>query len=116
MKISGDSEIYYEASDYLSEPRRVANLSGVGAKLDGSIERSRDGITVCHPELEEHTQHVMSLVDQYAFSVEEGRPPMRKRDHTMFCCWKKPVCSRCEATQYTRIERERERHKELYLY
>ena len=33
---SGDGQVY-EASDYLSEPRGVTNLSGVGAKLDGSI-------------------------------------------------------------------------------
>ena len=33
---------------------------------------------------------------------------MRKRDHTMFCCWKKSLYGRREATQYTRIERERE--------
>ena len=65
---SGNSQIY-EASDYLSEPRRVAYLSGVGVKLDGSIKRSRDRLTVCHPELEEHTQHVMPLADQYAFRV-----------------------------------------------
>ena len=62
----GDGQVY-EASDYLSEPFRVADLSGVGAKLHGSVQRSRDGLTIYHPDLEEHTQHVMSLVDQYAF-------------------------------------------------
>ena len=49
-------------------------------------------------------------------NVGSRRPPVRKKDHTMFCCWKKSVYGRCEATQHTRIERERERHKELYLY
>ena len=39
----------------------------VGTKLHGSVQRSRDGLTVGHPELEEHTQHVMSLADLYAF-------------------------------------------------
>ena len=35
----------------------------------------------------------------------------------MFCCWEKSVYARCEATQYTHIdrERERERHKE-YIF
>ena len=62
----GDGQVY-EASDYLSEPRRVAYLSGVRAKLEGSIQRSRDRLTVCHPEFEEHIQYVMLLADQYAF-------------------------------------------------
>ena len=55
---SGDGQVY-EASDNLSEPRRVVHLSGVGTKLDGSVQRSRDGLTIGHPEFEEHTQHVM---------------------------------------------------------
>ena len=70
----GDGQVY-EASDYLSEPFWVANLSGIGAKLDGSIQRRRDGLTLCHPELEEHTQHVMSLVDQYAFEGADHFDP-----------------------------------------
>ena len=67
---SGDSQAY-EASDYVSEPRPIAYLSRVGAKLDGFIQRSRDGLTVNHPELVEHTQHIMPLVDQYAFGVAD---------------------------------------------
>ena len=63
---SGDCQVY-ETSDNLSEPRRVAYLPGIGTKLDGSVQRIRDGLTVAHPEFEEHTQHVMSLADQYAF-------------------------------------------------
>ena len=63
---SGDFQVY-EASDNLSEPRRVAYLSGIGVKLDGSIQRSRDGLTVGHPEFKEHPQHIMTLADQYAF-------------------------------------------------
>ena len=65
---SGDCQVY-EASDNLSEPRRVAYLSGIGAKLDGSIQRSRDKLTIGLPEFEEHTQHIMALADQYAFGV-----------------------------------------------
>ena len=63
---SGDGQVD-EASDNSSEPGRVAHLFGVGTKLHGSIQRSRDGLTVGHPELEEHTQHIMALADQYAF-------------------------------------------------
>ena len=63
---SGDGQVY-EASDNLSEPRRVAYLSRIGTKLDGSVQRSRDGLTVSHPEFEEHTQHIVTLADQYAF-------------------------------------------------
>ena len=51
----------------MSEPRQVACFSGIGAKLDCSIQRSRDELTVGHPKFEEHTQHVMALADQYAF-------------------------------------------------
>ena len=51
-----------EASDNLSEPGRVAYLSGVGTKLHSSVQRSRDGLTIGHPEFEEHTQHVMALL------------------------------------------------------
>ena len=36
----------YDASDNFSEPRRVAYLSGIGTKLHGSVQRSRDGLTV----------------------------------------------------------------------
>ena len=42
-------------------------FSRVRAKLDGSVQRSRDGLTVYHPEFEEHTQHVMTLANHYAF-------------------------------------------------
>ena len=45
----GDCQVY-NASDNLAEPRRVAYLSGIWAKLDGSIQRSRDGLTIGHPE------------------------------------------------------------------
>ena len=62
----GDSQVD-KASDNLSEPCRVADLSGIGAKLYGPIQRRRDGLTVIHPELEEHIQHIMTLADQYAF-------------------------------------------------
>ena len=41
--------------------------SGIKTKLHGSVQKSRDGLTVGHPEFEEHTQHIMSLADQYAF-------------------------------------------------
>ena len=71
---SGDFRVY-EASDYLSEPHRVAYLFGIEAKLDGSIQRSREGLTVCHPELQEHTQHVMSLADQLAFGGTDHFDP-----------------------------------------
>ena len=63
---SGNCQVY-KASDNLSEPRWVAFLSGIRAKLDGSIQRSRDGLTVRHPEFEEHTQHIMASAEQYAF-------------------------------------------------
>ena len=52
-----------------------ANLSGVGTKLYGSVQRSRDGLTVGHLEFEEHTQHVMSLADQYAFGGADHFDP-----------------------------------------
>ena len=71
---SGDCQVY-KVSDNLSEPLRVAYLSGIGAKLDGSIQRSRDGLIVGHPEFEEHTQHVMSLADQYAFGGTDHFDP-----------------------------------------
>ena len=32
-------------------------------------------LTVCHPELEEHTQHIMSLADQYAFGGADHFDP-----------------------------------------
>jgi regulator of sigma D len=35
--------------------------------LDSSVQRRRDGLTIGHPELEEHTQRIMALADQYAF-------------------------------------------------
>jgi hypothetical protein len=35
--------------------------------LYGSVQRCRDGLTVGHPELEEHIQRIMPLADQYAF-------------------------------------------------
>ena len=65
----------YEASNYLSELFRVANLFGIGAKLHGSIQRSRDGLKVCHLEFEEHTQHVMPLAGQYAFGGADHIDP-----------------------------------------
>ena len=43
----GDGQVY-KASDNLSEPRQVTYLSGIGTKLDGSIQRSRDGLTVAN--------------------------------------------------------------------
>ena len=61
----GDGQVY-EASENLSEPRRVAYLSDIGTKLDGSVQRGRDGLTIGHPEFEDHTQHIMALADQYA--------------------------------------------------
>ena len=70
----GDGQVY-EASDNMSEPRRVAYLPGVGTKLHGSVQRSRDGLTVGHPEFEEHTQHVMTLADQYAFGGTDHFDP-----------------------------------------
>ena len=63
---SGDCQVY-KASDNLSEPGRIAHLSGVETKFDGSIQRSPYGLTVSHPEFQEHTQHIMALTDQYAF-------------------------------------------------
>ena len=62
---SGDRQVY-KASDYLPEPRQIAYLSLIGARLNGSIQRSRNGLTIIHPEFEEHTQHIMELADQYA--------------------------------------------------
>ena len=70
----GDCQVY-EASDNLAEPRRVAYLSGVEAKLDGSIQRSRDRLTVRHPEFEKHTQDIMVLADQYAFGGTDHFDP-----------------------------------------
>jgi hypothetical protein len=43
--------------------------------LDGSVQRRRDGLTISHPELEEHIQHIMSLVDQYAFGSTDHFDP-----------------------------------------
>ena len=57
-----------EDFDYVSEPRQVAYLSGVRAKLYGSIQRSRDRLTVCHTR-------VMSLADQYAFADADHFDP-----------------------------------------
>ena len=59
------------------EPLRIAYLAGIGTKLDGSVQRSRDRLTVGHPEFEEHTQHVMSfnLADQYAFGGTDHFDP-----------------------------------------
>ena len=71
---SGDGQVY-EAFDNLSEPRRVAYPSGIGAKLDGSILRRRDELTIGHPEFEEHTQHIMTLADQYAFGGTDQFDP-----------------------------------------
>ena len=71
---SGDSQVY-EAFHNLSEPRRVTHLSRIGVKLDGSIQRIRDGLTVGPSEFEEHTQHVMALADQYAFGGTDHFEP-----------------------------------------
>ena len=60
---SSDGQVY-EAPDDLSEPRWVAHLTGVGTKLHGSVQRSRDGLTAGHPEFEEHIQHVMTLCEE----------------------------------------------------
>ena len=54
---SGDGQVH-KASDYLSEPLRVAS-------------HSRHGFALYHTELEEHTQHIVPLVDQYAFRDPE---------------------------------------------
>jgi hypothetical protein len=43
--------------------------------LDGSVQRRRDGLTIGHPELEEHTQRIMALVDQYAFGGTDHFDP-----------------------------------------
>ena len=53
--------------------------SHIGAKLYGPIQRRRDGLTVGHPELEEHTQHVVSLADQYAFGGMDHFDPEEER-------------------------------------
>ena len=50
-------------------------LPTIGTKLHGSVQRSRDGLTVGHPEFEEHTQHVVSLADQYAFGGTDHFDP-----------------------------------------
>ena len=71
---SGDGQVY-EDSDNLSEPRWVTHLPGVGMKLHGFVQRSRDGLTVGHPEFEEHTHHLMSLADQYAFGGADHFDP-----------------------------------------
>ena len=71
---SSDCQVY-EASDNLSESSSVAYLSGIGAKLDSSIQRSRDGLTIGHPEFEEHTKHIMVLADQYAFGGADHFDP-----------------------------------------
>ena len=71
---SSNSQVY-EAPDDLSEPRRVAHLPGVRTKLHGSVQRIRDGLTVGHPEFEEHIQHVLSLADQYALGGTDHFDP-----------------------------------------
>ena len=71
---SGDGQVY-EAYENLSEPRRVGYFFGIGAKLNGSIQRSRDGLTIVHPEFEEHTQHIVSLADQYVFGGTDHFDP-----------------------------------------
>ena len=67
--------VKYKTSDLMSKPFWVACFSGVGAKLHGSVQRSRDVFALCHTELEEHTQHVMSLADQYAFGGADHLDP-----------------------------------------
>ena len=49
-------------------------------------------------------------------NVGSRRPPVRKRDQPMFYCLKKSVYARCEATQYTCIEREREAQIVISLF
>ena len=63
--------------NYMTLPTICRNLvgSGVGTKLDGSVQRSRDGLTVGHPEFEEHTQHIMALADQDAFGGTDHFDP-----------------------------------------
>jgi hypothetical protein len=43
--------------------------------FDGSVQRCRDGLTIGHPELEEHTQHIMALANQYAFGGTDHFDP-----------------------------------------
>jgi hypothetical protein len=43
--------------------------------LYGSVKRCRDGLTVGHPELEEHIQRIMPLADQYAFKSMDHFDP-----------------------------------------
>ena len=71
---SGDGQVY-EGSDYLLEPFRVASYSGVGAKFDIHVQRSRDGFALRHTELEEHSQNIVSLVYQYDFMDADHSDP-----------------------------------------
>jgi hypothetical protein len=43
--------------------------------LDGSVQRRRDGVTFGLPELEEHTQRIMTLAHQYAFGGTDHFDP-----------------------------------------
>jgi hypothetical protein len=44
-------------------------------KLYGSVQRRRDGLTLGHAELEEHTQRIMPLTHQYAFEGTDHFDP-----------------------------------------
>ena len=67
--------VKYKTSDLMSKPFWVACFSGVGAKLHGSVQRSRDGFALCHTELEEHSQNIVSLVYQYDFMDADHSDP-----------------------------------------
>jgi hypothetical protein len=73
---SCDGQVY-KASDDSSEPCRVADSPGIGAMFYGSVQRRRDGLTVSHPELEEHIQRIMLLADQYAFRSTDHFDPRK---------------------------------------
>ena len=60
-----------KASDDLSEPFRVACCSGVKAKLHIPVQRSPDRFSFRNTKFEEYTQHIMRLIDQYAFRVAD---------------------------------------------
>ena len=54
---------------YMRLPTIGENIFGSHGflKLGRSFTFLSRGLKVCHPELEEHTQHAMSLADQYSF-------------------------------------------------
>ena len=58
---------------------------------NGSVQKSRDGLTVGHPEFEEHTQHITALDGKYAFGDEEHvymvqRPGFHSGTNTSAMC------------------------------